>query len=150
MKLNELKPAAGSRKAKIRRGRGDSSGSGNFSGRGMNGQNSRSGGGVRIGFEGGQTPLLRRTPKLRGFKNPSRIEYIAINLKTIEENYADGETVSMDTLLDKRIIRNLNQPVKILGDGKLSKKVSFEGLKMSASAEKATAKKATPKKKEEE
>lgn len=144
MKLHELQPAAGSKQKKVRRGRGDASGSGNYCGRGMKGQNSRSGGGVRIGFEGGQTPLLRRTPKLKGFKQPNRIEYLPINLSLIEEKYSDDETVSTETLLEKRIIRNLNQPVKILGNGKLTKKVQFfDGLKMSESAKKAAAK--TPK-----
>jgi len=138
MKLHELTSTAGSRKKKIRRGRGDASGKGSFSGRGVKGQNSRAGGGVRIGFEGGQTPLLRRTPKLKGFTQPNRVEFLPINLSLIEEKYSDGETVSTETLLEKRIIRNLNQPIKILGDGKLTKKVSFfEGLKMSLSAEKS-------------
>lgn len=137
MKLNELRPATGSRKKKIRRGRGDASGHGNYSGRGMKGQNCRSGGGVRIGFEGGQTPLLLRSPKLRGFKNPCRTEYIAVNLSTLEEKYSDSEVVSLDTLLEKRIIRNTNLPVKILGNGTLTKKLTVKGLKMSKTAEKA-------------
>jgi large subunit ribosomal protein L15 len=151
MKLHQLQSAPGSKKQKVRRGRGDSSGSGNYSGRGMKGQNSRSGGGVRIGFEGGQTPLLRRTPKLKGFKQPNRVEYLPINLSVIEEKYSDGETVSTDTLLEKRIIRTISQPVKILGNGKLTKKVAFfDGLKMSASAQKAAkgVQKSAPKKEE--
>lgn len=150
MKLHDVRPSTGSRKSKIRRGRGDGSTRGNYSGRGMNGQNARSGGGVRLGFEGGQTPILRRIPKLKGFKNINTVEFLAINLKTIDEKYSDGEVVSPETLLEKRIIRNLNKPVKILGEGKLTKKVTFEGVKMSKSAEKAgSAKKAAPKKKEE-
>lgn len=144
MKLNEIKANAGSRKKRIRRGRGDSAGKGSFSGRGVKGQNARAGGGVRIGFEGGQTPLLRRSPKLPGFKNPCRTEYLAINLNILEEKYNDGEVVSMDSLLEKRIIRNVNTPVKILGYGKLTKKITAQGLKMSKSAEKAFG--ATPKK----
>lgn len=139
MKLHDLKPYPGSKKKSVRKGRGDASGSGNYSGRGMKGQNSRSGGGVRLGFEGGQTPLLRRIPKLKGFKNPQRTEYLPINLLVIEEKYADGETVSPETLLEKRIIRNLNKPIKILGTGKLSKKVTFADVKMSKTVEKASA-----------
>jgi len=138
MKTHDLTSNTGSRKKRIRRGRGDASGHGNFSGRGMNGQNCRSGGGVPIGFEGGQTPLLRRIPKLRGFKNPNRVEFLAINLDTLEEQYTDGEIVSPATLFEKRIIRNLNAPIKILGRGKLKKKLSFEGVKMSKTAEKGS------------
>lgn len=137
MKIHDVKPAVGAKRGRIRRGRGDSSGHGNYSGRGCKGQNCRAGGGVRIGFEGGQTPLLRRIPKLKGFKNPGRVEYVVVNLKTIEEKYENGEVVSPITLVEKRILRNLSKQVKILGEGKLTKKVTFEGLKMSVSVEKA-------------
>ncbi|QQS58787.1 50S ribosomal protein L15 [Candidatus Peregrinibacteria bacterium] len=135
MKRSDLVPAVGSRTKKVRRGRGDGSGSGNYSGRGMKGQNARAGGGVRVGFEGGQTPLLRRTPKQRGFRNPNRVEFLAINFHILEKKFSDGEVVSPATLLEKRIIRNLNKPVKILATGTLTKQVSFEGITFSKSAE---------------
>lgn len=152
MKRSDLMPAAGSRTKKVRRGRGDGSGHGNYSGRGMKGQNSRAGGGVRIGFEGGQTPLLRRTPKKKGFRNPNRVEFLAINFHVLEGKFSDGEVVSPATLLEKRIIRNLKQPVKILGTGTLTKQVSFEGVIFSKSAESAlqNRKKSSSKKKTEE
>ena len=151
MKLHDLQSNPGSRKQKDRRGRGDSSGSGNFSGRGCKGQNARAGGGVRLGFEGGQTPLLRRTPKLKGFKNPKRIEYIILNLSQIEERYSDGETVSPATLYEKRLVAKADLPIKILGSGTLTKKVEFMGVKLSKSVESGVAPakaKAAPKKDE--
>ncbi len=139
MKLHDIKANSGSRKPKVRKGRGDSSGSGNYSGRGMKGQNSRAGGGVRLGFEGGQTPLLRRTPKLKGFKNPNRVEYVVINLDKIEARYADGEVVSPTSLFEKRLVAKAGLPIKILGNGTLTKKVTFEYVKMSKVVEKASA-----------
>ncbi len=134
MKQHEVQPSTGARKSKIRRGRGDSSGYGSFSGRGCKGQNSRAGGGVRLGFEGGQTPLWKRMPKLKGFKNPCRVEYTPVNLLAIERGYESGETVNEMTLLEKKIIRTSKNPIKILGNGTLSKKLSFEGVFFSASA----------------
>jgi large subunit ribosomal protein L15 len=134
MKLHEVKPAKGARKSKIRRGRGDASGYGSFSGRGCKGQNARSGGGVRVGFEGGQTPLLKRLPKLKGFKNVNRVDYTPVNLLKIEKNFEDGETVSEVTLYEKKIIRHTRNPIKILGNGVLTKKVTFENVAFSASA----------------
>ncbi|MCT4592075.1 MAG: 50S ribosomal protein L15 [Candidatus Gracilibacteria bacterium] len=133
MKLHELKPAEGARKSKIRRGRGNASGKGTFSGRGCKGQNARSGGGVRLGFEGGQTPLLRRIPKLKGFKNPNRVDFVPFNLDAIEANFSDAEMVSIETLADKGMLKK-NAPVKILGNGELTKKVNFDGVYVSASA----------------
>ena len=135
MKLHDIKANTGSRKQRDRRGRGDSSGSGNFSGRGCKGQNARAGGGVRLGFEGGQTPLLRRTPKLKGFKRAHRTEYIILNLHQIEERYQDGETVSPATLFEKGLIAKADLPVKVLGRGQLTKKVEFAGVKLSKSVE---------------
>lgn len=144
MKLHDLKPTPGSHQKKIRRGRGDASGYGSFSGRGVKGQNARTGGGVRIGFEGGQTPILRRTPKLKGFKNPNRVETVIFNLSEIEENYADGEIVSPDTLREKKLMRkNSDLPVKILGNGKLTKKVTFQDVAFSKSVQKLTGAKPT-------
>jgi len=148
MKIHELKPNAGAKKSKLRRGRGDGSGAGNYCGRGCKGQNARSGGGVRLGFEGGQTPLLRRAPKLKGFKNRNRVEFLPINLDLLDEKFADGEIVSPETLVEKGILKNTKKPVKILGRGKLTKKLSFEGVKMSATVEKLSGKKPTAKQSE--
>nr|AMR07146.1 ribosomal protein L15 [uncultured bacterium] len=140
MKQHEVQSPAGARKSKIRRGRGDSSGYGSFSGRGCKGQNSRAGGGVRLGFEGGQTPLWKRMPKMKGFNNPCRTEYTPVNLLAIEKRYEAGETVNEMTLLEKKIIRTTKNPIKILGNGNLTKKLSFEGVSFSTSAkEKITA-----------
>ncbi len=136
MKIHDLKPNA--RKRRTRVGHGDGSGKGSFSGRGCKGQNSRAGGGVRPGFEGGQSGLLDRMPKLRGFKNPNRVEAQILNLDTLEENYKDGEKVSLETLIEKNLIRKNNAKVKILGDGTLTKKLEVaEGILLSASAKKA-------------
>ncbi len=138
MKLHELKANTGSKKEKIRRGRGDGSGHGNFCGRGCKGQNARAGGGVRPGFEGGQTPILRRMPKLKGFNNINRIEYTPVNFDSIDLHFSDGEVVSPETLVKKGILKTLRNPIKILARGKLTKKVSFEGVKMSAVAQKSS------------
>lgn len=136
MKLHELKPSTGSKKTPIRRGRGDGSGHGNFSGRGCKGQNARSGGGVRPGFEGGQTPLIRRMPKLKGFKNPNHIEYTPVNFDAIDLHFEDGDIVSPDTLVEKGVLSTAKNPVKILARGKLTKKVTFEGVRMSGTVQK--------------
>ena len=93
MELKDLYPAPGSRHAKKRVGRGPGSGKGKTAGRGENGQLSRAGGGKRAGFEGGQTPLARRLPKLPGFKNINRVEYVPVNVKTLEERFEAGEVV---------------------------------------------------------
>ncbi|MDD2231829.1 MAG: 50S ribosomal protein L15 [Sphaerochaetaceae bacterium] len=114
-------------------GRGASS-KGRTCGRGHDGQNSRSGGGTRPGFEGGQMPLYRKVAR-RGFSNyPFKKEYVAISLDVINEKFEDGETVSLDTLKDKMIVKGLNVLVKILADGDIKKKVIIDGLKVSASA----------------
>ncbi len=145
MKLHDLKPNPGSRKKPTRKGRGDSAGQGSFSGRGVKGQKARAGGGVRLGFEGGQTPLLRRVPKLKGFRNPNRIEYTVMNLVQIEAGYNDGEVVSPATLYAKGLVSKAKLPIKILGTGTLTKKVTFEDVKMSKSVEKITGAKETKK-----
>ena len=104
MKLNELRPAEGSSKAAWRKGRGAGSGNGKTAGKGHKGQNARSGGGVRPGFEGGQLPLYRKLPK-RGFHNKFATEYAVVNLSTLEQRFADGDTVTLETLLEKKIVR---------------------------------------------
>jgi len=134
MKLHDLKPNAGAKHTKIRRGRGDASGYGSFSGRGSKGQKARTGGSIRPGFEGGQTPLLKRMPKRRGFRNPMREEYIAINLDTLEKKFPAGALISPDTLKAERLIRSNAPKVKILARGELSKKFSFKNVALSQTA----------------
>jgi large subunit ribosomal protein L15 len=144
MKINELKAAPGARKKKTRIGRGNASGSGTYSGRGMNGQSARSGGRVRPGFEGGQTPLHMRMPKLGGFKNPNRVEHVAINVGRLNDRYENGDTVNMETLVAKRIIRSAKRPVKILGVGEVTIALTINVAKISKTAiEKITKAKGT-------
>ena len=136
MKLNELKAAEGSRKVRNRVGRGTSSGNGKTSGRGQKGQKARSGGGVRLGFEGGQTPLFRRMPK-RGFLNVNRKDYAIVNLDTLNR-LEDGATVSAETLVAAKIIKDVKSGVKVLGNGELTvKNLKVEVAKISASAKSA-------------
>jgi large subunit ribosomal protein L15 len=134
MKLHELKTTPGSQTAPTRIGRGMASGKGKTSTRGHKGQNSRSGGGTRPGFEGGQTPLFRRLPKI-GFTAPNHKEYVLINLNQIE---AFGlETLNHKTLKERNIIKNENQLIKILGHGTLTLKVNVKVNKVSQSARQA-------------
>lgn len=133
MKLHELKPNQGSAKARKRVGRGNASGHGTFSCRGCKGQNARTGGGVRPGFEGGQTPLIMRMPKLKGFKSPNRVSYQVVNLSKLGE-LKDGTEVSLELLLEKGLVSKKNVPVKILGTGDFSKKLKFTTGVFSATA----------------
>jgi len=135
MKLHELKPNSGATHYKKRVGRGTSSGLGKTSGRGADGQNSRSGGGVRLGFEGGQTPLFKRLPK-KGFNNPFRKEFAVVNLSDLNKYEADTE-VTPELLLKDRIIRKQLSGIKILGRGKLEVKLTVKAHKFSASAKEA-------------
>jgi len=136
MKLNELKSNA--RKKPTRKGQGNGSGKGTFSGRGCKGQNSRAGGGVRKGFEGGQTSLLQRIPKRRGFKNPNKVTYQVVSLSALDEAYKTGEKVDFESLLTKGLIAKIDKGVKILGDGELTKKLEIaEEILMSKSAKEA-------------
>lgn len=132
MKLHELKPAEGSRKERNRVGRGIGSGNGKTSGRGHNGQNSRSGGGVRLGFEGGQNPLSRRLPK-RGFTNPTRKVFAILNLDQLNR-FEDGTEVTTELLIETGIVSNEKDGIKILGNGKLEKNLTVKANKFSASA----------------
>ncbi len=122
MKLHELKPAEGSRKVRNRVGRGIGSGNGKTAGKGHKGQNARSGGGVRLGFEGGQTPLFRRLPK-RGFTNINRKEFAIVNLSTLNR-FEDGTEVTPELLLETGVISKLNDGVKILASGAVEKKTN--------------------------
>ncbi|MFB6767783.1 50S ribosomal protein L15 [Bacillus altitudinis] len=135
MKLHELKPSEGSRKVRNRVGRGIGSGNGKTSGKGHKGQNARSGGGVRPGFEGGQMPLFQRLPK-RGFTNINRKDYAVINLDRLN-SFDEGTEVTPELLLETGAISKLKAGVKILGNGKLEKKLSVKANKFSASAKEA-------------
>ena len=134
MELKDLKPAEGSRHSKKRVGRGGGSGLGKTSGRGMTGQKSRAGGGKGKGFEGGQTPLARRLPKLPGFKNINHVEYLPVNVSRLEEKFEAGEEVTNATLAAKGIIKHESDLVKVLGDGDITKALTVKVDKISASA----------------
>ena len=130
MKLNELKPAAGSRSKRLRKGRGRSSGPGFKSGRGAKGQKAH--GKTRLGFEGGQMPLYRQIPK-RGFTNINRKEYAIVNLASLNK-FDDGTEVTPQLLMESGLVKNLKSDIKILGSGKLEKKLTVKANKFSASA----------------
>ena len=133
MKIHDLAPAPGSVKEAKRKGRGAGSGNGKTAGKGQKGQNARSGGGVRPGFEGGQMPLQRRLPK-RGFRNyPFRKEYQIVNIDFLNV-FEDNTVVTAEELLSKGFIDNLETAVKILGDGILEKKLTVKANKFSESA----------------
>ncbi|EPY14553.1 MULTISPECIES: 50S ribosomal protein L15 [Paenibacillus] len=132
MKLNELSPAPGSRQTRNRVGRGIATGNGKTSGRGHKGQNSRSGGGVRPGFEGGQNPLYRRLPK-RGFVNPTRKEYAVVNVTDLNR-FEAGTEVTPELLMEQGIVNNPMSGIKVLGNGDLSVKLTVKANKFSQSA----------------
>lgn len=132
MKLHELKPAEGSKKKAFRKGRGHGSGNGKTAGRGHKGQNARSGGGVRPGFEGGQMPLYRRIPK-RGFTCINHKEIVAVNLTHLNV-FEDGAVVDIAALQSKGLVSNPRDGVKILGVGELNKKLTVKVNKYSQSA----------------
>ena len=136
MQLNDLRPADGAKKKRKRIGRGNSSGHGTTAGRGTKGQLSRSGGGKGAGFEGGQNPLAMRLPKLPGFKNPNRVEYAPVNLDRLEAKFEAGDVVDGASLEAKGIIKKASTPVKVLGDGELTKALTVKVDKVSASAQK--------------
>jgi len=125
----------GSKTRKRKRiGRGDASGNGSFSGKGMKGQKSRSGGGVRPGFEGGQLPLIKRLPSLRGFTNIFKTQYHAVNLDTILKVYPDGGEVSLETLVEKRVLKDHKLPLKVLGRGEINVNLTVSAHKFTKSA----------------
>ena len=135
MKLHELQPAAGSRKERNRVGRGQGSGNGKTAGRGSKGQKARSGGGVRLGFEGGQTPLFRRLPK-RGFQNINRKEYAVVNLETLNR-FEDGQEATAAVLVEAGIVKNEKDGIKVLANGKLERKLTVKANKFSQAAKEA-------------
>ena len=132
MNLNELQPAEGSKFAPKRVGRGIGSGTGKTSGKGHKGQNARSGGGVRPGFEGGQMPLYRRIPK-RGFTCRNSKEIVSVNVSALER-FENDTVVTVDTLIEAGIVKNPRDGVKILGNGELTKKLTVQANAFSASA----------------
>jgi large subunit ribosomal protein L15 len=132
MKLNQLSPAEGSAKAAWRKGRGPGSGNGKTAGKGHKGQNARSGGGVRPGFEGGQLPLYRKLPK-RGFKNRFAVNYSIVNVAALNK-FEDGAVVDLAALMECGIVRKANDGLKVLGNGELAKKITVKAAVFSASA----------------
>ncbi|TDL30533.1 50S ribosomal protein L15 [Jeotgalibacillus sp. S-D1] len=135
MKLHELKPAEGSRKERNRVGRGIGSGNGKTSGKGHKGQNARSGGGVRPGFEGGQNPLARRLPK-RGFTNIHRKEFAIVNLDALNR-FEEGTEVTPELLIESGVVSNEKAGIKILAKGKIEKKLTVKAHKFSSTAKDA-------------
>lgn len=135
MKLHELKPAEGSRKVRNRVGRGTSSGNGKTSGRGQKGQKARSGGGVRLGFEGGQLPLFKRLPK-RGFTNINRKEYAIVNLETLNR-FEEGTEVTPALLIESGVVKAEKSGIKILGNGSVEHKLTVKANKFSQAAKEA-------------
>ena len=132
MKLNQLSPAEGSAKAAWRKGRGPGSGNGKTAGKGHKGQNARSGGGVRPGFEGGQLPLYRKLPK-RGFKNRFAVNYAIINVAALNR-FEDGAVVDAEALKAAKLVRKELDGIKVLGEGELTKKLTVKATVFSASA----------------
>ena len=132
MKLHELSPAYGSAKASYRKGRGAGSGNGKTAGKGHKGQNARSGGGVRVGFEGGQLPLYRKLPK-RGFKNRFAVNYAIVNVEALNR-FENGAIVDLEALKAAKLVRKELDGVKILGNGELTKTLTVKATVFSATA----------------
>ncbi|MEN1968954.1 50S ribosomal protein L15 [Lentibacillus sp. N15] len=135
MKLHELKASEGTRKSRNRVGRGSSSGNGKTSGRGHKGQKARSGGGTRLGFEGGQMPLFQSLPK-RGFTNINRKDFAIVNLDALNR-FEDGTEVTPELLLEEGVVSKLKAGIKVLGKGAIEKKLTVKAHKFSASAREA-------------
>jgi large subunit ribosomal protein L15 len=135
MKLHELKPAAGAKKKRRRVGRGRAAGQGKTAGRGTKGQNARSGGGVRPGFEGGQTPLWQRTPQPRGtdFQDPWRVHFTPVNLERLA-SFQEGAEVTPETLVEAGVIKRADELVAILGRGELQRPLVVKAHRFSSSA----------------
>ena len=132
MKLHELSPAAGSTRPNFRKGRGAGSGNGKTAGKGHKGQNARSGGGVRPGFEGGQLPLYRKLPK-RGFTNHFAKQYAIVNIETLDR-YESGAVIDIDTLINDKVIKNRFDGLKVLANGEITKAITVKAAVFSASA----------------
>jgi large subunit ribosomal protein L15 len=135
MDQSKLKPPIGAKHKRKRVGRGDGSGHGSYSGRGLKGQKSRSGGGVRLGFEGGQLPLIRRLPRKRGFTNIFKEEFSIVNVANLQR-FAPNTEVTPEEMRKVGLIKSLKQGVKILGNGELDRPLVVKANKFSATAEK--------------
>jgi large subunit ribosomal protein L15 len=133
MLAHELRPPKGAKHARKRVGRGNASGHGTYSGRGLKGQKSRAGGKPKLGFEGGQTRLIKRLPSRRGFTNIFRTEYLPVNLRDLRQ-FEAGTEVTPELLKEKRVVRSLRKPVKILATGDLSKPLTVKAHKFSPAA----------------
>jgi len=134
MRLEDLRPTRGSTHRRKRVGRGYGSGRGGHeSGRGTKGQNSRSGGGTRVGFEGGQTPIWMRFPK-RGFKNFNRVEYACVNVDTLDARFAERDEVTPEVLREMKLVKGRNERIKILGRGELTKPLVVRAHRFATSA----------------
>ena len=134
MLQNDLLPPAGAKHKRKRVGRGNASGHGTYSGRGVKGQKARSGPGLRIGFEGGQLPLIRRMSRKRGFTNIFRVEYAEVNLGSLASRFPAGSEVTPEALVGAGVIKNLKKPVKVLGQGELERALTVRAHKFSATA----------------
>ena len=131
---NDLAPPRGATHSRKRLARGNSAGGGTYAGKGLKGQKSRSGKNIRLGFEGGQMPLVRRLHTLRGFNNRWRVAYQPVNVGTLEERFEDGAEVTPESLRAAGVLRHLREPVKILASGELSKSFTVRAHKVSAAA----------------
>jgi large subunit ribosomal protein L15 len=134
MLQNDLRPPAGAKHKRKRVGRGNASGHGTYSGRGVKGQKARSGPGLRIGFEGGQLPLIRRLSRKRGFTNIFRVEYAEVNVGNLASRFAAGSEVTPEALVGAGVIKNVKKPVKVLGQGELESALTVRAHKFSATA----------------
>ena len=133
MMQHQIRPSKGARKRRKRVGRGDAAGQGSTAGRGMKGQKSRSGKGLKVGFEGGQLPLIKGLPMKRGFNNIFKTYYSLVKLETLE-TFDAGSTVTPQSLMDQGYLRNLKRPVKVVGDGELTKPLTVVADKFTRSA----------------
>ncbi|MCY4416742.1 MAG: 50S ribosomal protein L15 [Chloroflexi bacterium] len=134
MMEHDISPPKGSRRNRKRVGRGDAAGGGSYAGRGLKGQKSRSGKGLRPGFEGGQLPLIKGLPMKRGFNNRYKTYYALVNLNTLEERFESGDRVTPELLHGLNIVRRTNLPIKVVGDGELGHPLTVVAHKFTASA----------------
>ena len=134
MRLDALSPAPGSRKARKRVGRGNGSGHGTYSGRGCNGQKSRAGYRMKPGFEGGQLPLVKRLPRLRGFTNIFRVEYSVVSLGKLSQAFESGAEVDPEKLVAAGLVKSRRKPIKVLADGDLGHPLTVKAHRFSAAA----------------
>ena len=139
MMQHQVAPPKGARRGRKRIGRGDAAGQGSTAGRGMKGQKSRSGRGPRVGFEGGQLPIIKGLPMRRGFNNIFKTHYSLVKLETLEDTFNHGDTVTPQTLVERGCVRNLNRPVKIVGGGELTKALTVVADKFTRTAREAIA-----------